>query len=66
MRAYIYDPEDLGFLEPYDSTIKVISIEEKEYDSDRNIITLEIIEKHWDDGIFNIKREAVQWDHKTH
>ena len=51
-------PEDLGFLEPYDSTIKVISIEEKEYDSDRNI-ALEIIEKHWDDGIFNIKREAV-------
>lgn len=58
LKAYIYDPEDFGFLEPYESVIKVICIEENKYNSDRNI-TLEIIEKHWHDGIFNIEREAV-------
>lgn len=58
IKAYIYDPEEFGLLKPHESEIKVISIEEDKYDSDRNI-TLEIIEQHWDDDIFNRKREPV-------
>ncbi|RUQ81519.1 hypothetical protein [Legionella septentrionalis] len=57
IKAYVYDPEDFGFLEPHESTIKVISIDKPD-DWERNI-TIEITEKSSGDIMMDVQQKPV-------
>ncbi|MBA2650112.1 MAG: hypothetical protein H0U75_11095 [Legionella sp.] len=57
IQAYVYDPEDFGFLEPHESKIRVLDIHE--HDSLGRNITVEILETHWDDDMLNTTREPA-------
>lgn len=62
IKAYVYDPEDLGFLDPYESSITVVSIEQPEHDAGRHV-TFEIRRKRDNPWLMETSKGVIRTLH---